>query len=1400
MLLGLGCGGGGNPITPPPPPPPSPVATVSITPDAGSLLVGATLQLTATVRDAAGNALTGRSVAWSGDNPAVASVSGTGLLTAISAGGPVRVTATSETISGVATITVGLSSSGTIGPQGGTVATTVVGTTVSFSPGAVSGALPVQVNDTVPVDPTYPVQSNGAIRMVLPVNGNGGSFQQGGSVVISFPVSAAQVPGSTNYVRAKFKGVSGYFWAAVLPAAGGRVTLTIPSGGFLDFKTGFGLDTLDAVLEVEAVDAPEAAPLGTPASTGFRAPTALSRLVENCPIPPSGVPSDFFAPCSSGRLRLTRPGGSGAGSQIGVVLVHGWSPNIADWRSYYLAQGIRCGLIWPFLSTCSIDPMLRLSASLPGQVYFADLLPKLQEDARFSSSPVYIFDYQSYRDFHDSGAELVAALNSEARRSGGVKQFVLVGHSMGGLVSREAAIDIELQPLGNAQTILGIISLGTPHLGTPLSGLWDANGLAGVAGGGAIGILGTFKPAIRSAGAQSLTSRLDRGERTPLYAFGGRFSGFPSLEYLLTSGTLCLVSSAACASDGVVPTYSSRPQEFGALGAVLHDELTGFDHTDLKTGKSQLYGLLASGLQQLIERAGAVSLAFVQQPTSTPSLQSISPSVTVELRDGTGQRLLSSTHQVTIALLGNSNGANLSGSKTAAAVDGRATFSGLSIDLVGTGYMLRATAVGLSATSSTFIITTPIPGTIVATPSSSSFSAVTGAALPAAQLLSITTGGGSLTGLSVGTVTYTGTPGWLATPTLSSSTTPSTLTLRPNTTSLAAGTYSATVPLSAVGAASTTVSVTYTVSATPLPGTPTLIAPTNGATGVSTSTAFSWSAVTGATRYWLNVATTPGTLPADVNVHVCAGCVISDTTLTTGHTLPAPFPRGTPSTTLNPGTQYYWTVQALTPTIPGLYAGGPYSVVGSFTTAVAAGPSITVDSTIVQYAHTQGNSPPTARVISISNGGTGLLNGLSIGSVTYAPGQPTGWFNPALTGTTAPTLLFLTVNPSSLPVGNYSATVQLSSTAPGLTGGPRTITVGLVVSAAPVTFVSLTAGSRHTCGLTASGAAYCWGVGNPLGGLGDGTATDRTTPVLVSGGLTFISLTGGGYHTCGLTSVGAAYCWGDDRWGQLGDGKPADRQFTPVPVSGGLAFAQLSGGSGHTCGVTTVGTGYCWGSSGALGGSVLGDGTTQERHTPTPVAGGLVFATIEARVFHSCGRTSVGAVYCWGWNNNGQLGDGTTTPRIAPVLTIGGVAFAKVQLDQYSTWGLTQAGATYCWGAYCIYPGNGVVTTPSSVAGAPALTSLAAGWNFVCGLAATGTAYCSGENGVGQLGDGTTISRGTFAPVAGGLVFTRLTGGEGHTCGITVGGVAYCWGYNSDGQLGDGTNISRSLPTRVSTP
>ncbi len=342
-----------------------------------------------------------------------------------------------------------------------------------------------------------------------------------------------------------------------------------------------------------------------------------------------------------------------------------------------------------------------------------------------------------------------------------------------------------------------------------------------------------------------------------------------------------------------------------------------------------------------------------------------------------------------------------------------------------------------------------------------------------------------------------------------------------------------------------------------------------------------------------------------------------------------------------------------------------------------------------------------------------------------------------------------------------------------------------------VRFATLSVGGIHTCGTTPAGAAYCWGW-NSRGQLGDGTSGgEQSRPVRVVGDVPFAVVSAGDRYTCGITAAGAAYCWGLNGWGQLGDGTTIERS-TPVIVAGGLRFTAISTGFRHTCAVTAERVAYCWGLNRA---GQLGDGTTTDQSTPVRVAGDVAFTAVSAGDFHACGVTAAGAVYCWGANGDGQLGDGTTTGRSTPMRVGGNASFAAVSAGGFHTCGLTGGSAT-CWGANSEGQlGDGTTTSQSSAASAAGDVRFAevnAGLAHTCAVTAEGAAYCWGLNDQGQLGDGSTTNRLQPVRVSGDVRFAAVhAGGSGqavgyHTCGVTAAGAAYCWGQNARGQLGAG--------------
>jgi len=387
-------------------------------------------------------------------------------------------------------------------------------------------------------------------------------------------------------------------------------------------------------------------------------------------------------------------------------------------------------------------------------------------------------------------------------------------------------------------------------------------------------------------------------------------------------------------------------------------------------------------------------------------------------------------------------------------------------------------------------------------------------------------------------------------------------------------------------------------------------------------------------------------------------------------------------------------------------------------------------------------------------------------------------------------------NPSAATASNTGLVAMAAAGSARITAASEAITGSAVVTAALVSFASASAGAYHSCAVRPTGAAYCWGWGGD-GQLGTGfrpparqPLASAETPLAVAGGHSFAMVSSGGVHTCGVTPTGEAYCWGDNSSGQLGDGSTIS-SLVPAHVTGGHQFASVTVGLYHSCGRTTANEVYCWGDNSV---GQLGDGSGSASSSPVLVAGGsLLFQAVRAGLYHTCGVTTAHEAYCWGYNTSGQVGNGTTAFAVtSPTAVQGGHSFVAVAAGLAHSCAVSADSVAYCWGEGSrLGNGSGLnQVVPVPVAGGPFATAdgaLAAGQEHTCALTPAGTAFCWGHNDLGELGDGSTTSRSTPVQVSGGLSFAAISVGHFLTCGVTSTSVALCWGDNADGQLGADT-------------
>lgn len=349
---------------------------------------------------------------------------------------------------------------------------------------------------------------------------------------------------------------------------------------------------------------------------------------------------------------------------------------------------------------------------------------------------------------------------------------------------------------------------------------------------------------------------------------------------------------------------------------------------------------------------------------------------------------------------------------------------------------------------------------------------------------------------------------------------------------------------------------------------------------------------------------------------------------------------------------------------------------------------------------------------------------------------------------------------------------------------------------------AMATGGTHTCARLSSGSLVCWG-NNAAGQVGDGSgAPMQPLPARVRALGGFVTaFSAGADHTCAVMA-GAAYCWGRNASGQLGNGSTFD-QGEPVAVTGlGSGIATVSAGAFHSCALTSGGGVKCWGLNSD---GQLGDNTLTLRPTPSNVASlSSGVSAITTGSYHSCAMTTGGGVKCWGRNDFGQLGDGTQTPRTSPVDVSGlSSGVRAISAGGLHTCAVLVAGGVRCWGYNQDGQlGDGSTTlrlTPVNVSGFSSGGRLiASGLFHTCAATSTGAVRCWGQNNAGQLGDTTTTMRTTPVNVEGlSSGVAVLASSHHHTCADRPDGQMRCWGGNGSGQLGDYTTTNRTVPVNV---
>ncbi len=345
--------------------------------------------------------------------------------------------------------------------------------------------------------------------------------------------------------------------------------------------------------------------------------------------------------------------------------------------------------------------------------------------------------------------------------------------------------------------------------------------------------------------------------------------------------------------------------------------------------------------------------------------------------------------------------------------------------------------------------------------------------------------------------------------------------------------------------------------------------------------------------------------------------------------------------------------------------------------------------------------------------------------------------------------------------------------------------------------VQVALGHTHSAAITSDGDLWMWGW-NEAGQLGDGTTTDRFSPVKIMDDAASVAL--GNRHSAVIKADGTLWMWGCNMHGELGIGGNSFYNYPPVKVMDGVMT--VSAGFCHTAAIKSDGTLWIWG-CGCFG--QLGDGTDYPGHDfyqPTKIMDDV--SSVSLGVWNSAAIKTDGTLWAWGDNCDGQIGNGSETSVCnAPSKIMDGVA--SVCFGGYESAAIKKDGSLWMWGAnskgwLC---GDGVAGdhyTPVKVMDSVQLRSVAVGNGHSAIVKEDGSLWTWGSNSCGQLGDGTKTNRLQPVEIMEDVSSVSLGFSDEYSiysAAIKKDGSLWMWGGNDRGQLGDGTTTDRRSPVRI---
>ncbi len=343
-------------------------------------------------------------------------------------------------------------------------------------------------------------------------------------------------------------------------------------------------------------------------------------------------------------------------------------------------------------------------------------------------------------------------------------------------------------------------------------------------------------------------------------------------------------------------------------------------------------------------------------------------------------------------------------------------------------------------------------------------------------------------------------------------------------------------------------------------------------------------------------------------------------------------------------------------------------------------------------------------------------------------------------------------------------------------------------------------GGFHSLAIGANGQVFAWGD-NSYGQAGDGSRLERYVPVPIPGLSGVFGIAAGGFHSLALVQGGSVLAWGDNQHGQLGQNSTLD-STTPETVSGLSNVVEIAAGYMFSLALKSDGTVWAWGANES---GQLGNGTTVDQLKPAQIPGLSGIIAIAAGSAYGLALKNDGTVWAWGDNEFGQLGTGDSVPRFTPVQVEGLNGVLNVSGGGNHSLALKNDGTVWAWGdnrAGQLGNGNTVEQLrPVQVQGLSGVRQVSAGYMYSLALKGDNNyntaVWAWGDNSLSESGDAGSANLHTSPVQVNGMTnVLSISAGGLHGLALKWDQSFWAWGYNGSGQIGDGSTYHRDSPAQ----